>query len=936
MAAMAAGARPHLVERERELGELHRALARAETGRGTVVAVRGPAGIGKTALVDAAVDQADAAGWQVLRARGDELEQEYVFGIALQLFEALLGDVDPADHDRLFEGAAELARPLLDSHGSLLPDDSAMFSTLHGLHRLVANLSADRTVLVAVDDAHWADLPSLRWVHYLAKRIASAPIAVIVAHRPVQDTAGARVIRSIAVDVEVTPRPLTAGAVQALVADLQPGQSSSVDADWHRLTGGNPLLVHELLRSSRPGTHAADLPTGPGPLPTVRARLERLSDDARALIEAAAVIGDGAAIWQAARVVGLDPSSIEGLATELVEAALLDSAAEVRFTHPLVRDTVEAGIAPLALPRLHERAAELLDSTSTMPELIANHLLVASPAGSDRWVEVLRRAAKRARLVGSADDAATWLRRALAEEPTGAALCTVLVELAEAEAASGSPSWQGTLERAVREAGERHAVAEVRRRVGWALVFAGRLEEGADTFRRALDGAGDHDLGELRLELLVGLAVATRIDVSRRVALHDEVTAALATSDIDRSAAARALTMHLTYDRSLSDGTAAEVIDLGRSVLLHPAVSDEELTGNMVTVTGVLGLLFADDAVGVEEAVDRMLLAARRRSSEATIATASNMRAALRIAQGRIADALTDAAAAVEIMSRARLLPLPGALGNLAHALLERGDAAAALRALDLPDGVGRWRSTASFTFWLHVRGRVRLALGDQAEGIADLREACEREAAMGVTNPATIQAPFNLASALAASDPDAADAVLRPAEAEAERFGAPRAMARAARARAVLDVDHRIEHLRRAESLVADTPWGLERMATRVDLGVALRERGDLVGARDPLRQAFSEASQTGAEALARRARVELVAAGGRPRRAAITGPGALTPTERQVAELAASGRSNREIAEIRFVSVKAIEYHLANAYRKLGISRRTDLAGRLDEEAG
>jgi DNA-binding CsgD family transcriptional regulator len=166
-----------------------------------------------------------------------------------------------------------------------------------------------------------------------------------------------------------------------------------------------------------------------------------------------------------------------------------------------------------------------------------------------------------------------------------------------------------------------------------------------------------------------------------------------------------------------------------------------------------------------------------------------------------------------------------------------------------------------------------------------------------------------------------------------ARRSGTAAEVARALVARVVADPDHaaRADLATRALEELADRPAGLEPVRLRLELGSALRRIGHRVEARASLRTALADADREGATTLAERARRELVATGLRPRRAAVHGADALTPRQRQICELAAAGKGNRAIAAELFLSVKTVETHLAAAYRKLGVSTRASLAGRI-----
>ena len=167
-----------LVEREGELGRLDELLVRARADTGVVVFVLGEPGVGKTRLVEEAGRRGSEIGMDVLRARGGELEQQLPFGVVRQLFEARLSGETPASREELFEGAAELARPVFD-----LPEterttagEDPPFAVLHGLYWLAANLAARTPVALLIDDAHWADRASRRWLDYLARRIEALGI----------------------------------------------------------------------------------------------------------------------------------------------------------------------------------------------------------------------------------------------------------------------------------------------------------------------------------------------------------------------------------------------------------------------------------------------------------------------------------------------------------------------------------------------------------------------------------------------------------------------------------------------------------------------------------------------------------------------------------------------------------------------------------------
>ena len=179
-----------LLERERELRCIEDAIAAARAGSGRSVVVEGPAGIGKSAVLAAARAAAEDGTTRVLRARGAELERDFAFGVVRQLFEPLLWEASAAERDDLLQGPARLAARVLGLPGALEEGEApaaspdASFAVLHGLYWLCANLAADRLLVLSVDDAHWADTSSLRFLTYLLARLEELKIALIVATRP--------------------------------------------------------------------------------------------------------------------------------------------------------------------------------------------------------------------------------------------------------------------------------------------------------------------------------------------------------------------------------------------------------------------------------------------------------------------------------------------------------------------------------------------------------------------------------------------------------------------------------------------------------------------------------------------------------------------------------------------------------------------------------
>src|SRR5205809_1392050 len=215
-----------LLERNEELARIESALADARTGRGRFVVVEGPAGIGKTALLAAARIAATEAGMRVLRSRATEMETNFAFGVVRQLFERPLVEASELERADLLQGAAGVAAGLLGLPGAApadAPPSSGVdpsFAILHGLYWLCANLAAVGPLCLVVDDAHWADAASLRYLAFLLTRLEELDAALVVATRPPEGRTDAELLTAVPPDSSaevIRPAPLTRAAVAQLL-----------------------------------------------------------------------------------------------------------------------------------------------------------------------------------------------------------------------------------------------------------------------------------------------------------------------------------------------------------------------------------------------------------------------------------------------------------------------------------------------------------------------------------------------------------------------------------------------------------------------------------------------------------------------------------------------------------------------------------------------
>ncbi len=942
------------LERSRELVVLDEAVAAAAASDGRVVLLEGPGGIGKTLLLTRAVQRAQEGAMTVLRARGGELERQFPFGVALQLFEPYLSSASPRERRRVLAGAAVHAAPLLAGDVSGREDGAPEFSLLHGLHWVVANIAERRPLLIAVDDAHNADDASMRALLFIAQRIEDLPLAIVLTARPRPavssgsgDALGALATHSLARRLELLP--LSEQAIATIVRRRLPDADDAFCAACARVTNGNPFFLRELLNElggasvEPPGSvgsegHAEIEALGPLTIAqAVDARIGRLSPGAPKLAHAVAVLGDGVSLAQAAALAQLDADGAATAADELAGVDVLHPAPDLGFVHPIVRQAVYLGIPAAERGQLHLAAARLLRAGGGVDadERAAAHLLQTLPVGAPWVVECLHAAARRALGGGAPDAAASFLLRALDESPPQAGRADLLVDLGRAEALAGLPSAVERLRAAVALLELPTARAHALSQLGQALYTAGDNAGAASAFDeglRVLDGA-DPVLAE---QLTAGYLGAARLDFRTRETAQARFRELLAGSTDAATPAQRELLAQRALEHAMQGNAPHdEIVALIRHAHAGGELLQEATADGVAWAGSVAALLFCDALDDVELATSAGLEDARRRGSVIGFAVMSTVRGASRYLRGDLTSALGDLEGGLE---RVPLMVLvrPFAHGWMALAHIDRGEYEQA----DALVGMPYEEQDAHFTYnWsLFARGRLALVREQPARALEDLLECGRRQLAVPAPNPGVLA--WRSEAAIAAHRLGRVEQARSLAQEELElarTFGSARALGGALRAAGlVTEGAEGLSLLEQSVAALERSPAQLELARALVDLGGAQRGEGQRTAAREALRLGLDIAHHAGASALAGVARRELVAAGARPRRPAVRGTDALTPSERRVAELAERGLTNREIAQALFVSAKTVEFHLRNAYFKLRISSRRELSAALRERGG
>jgi DNA-binding CsgD family transcriptional regulator len=919
-----------LLERERELAAVHAVLE-----RGGILVVEGGPGIGKTSLLEAAAAQAAEADQLVLRARASELDTGFGFGVVRQLLERWVAECDADERERLFAGPARAARPVVGGEDAPATVEDTSFAVLHGLYWVLSRIAEERPAILTVDDAHWADEPSLRWLAYLAARLEGLPVALLLALRPGEPGAAHPALAGLRAQSELAvPAVLSQEAVSRMVRSaLGGGAADELCAAVGSSSGGNPFYVRELLRTVGPGASPEEVARSEQDVAErVLVRIGRLGDAPLRLAQAVGVLGDGCRLGLAAHLAGLEEREASIAAAELVRLDVLAEPDPFAFIHPIVRRAIDSTLDPAAAGRAHAAAALMLHEAGAPAGQVGTHLLNVAPAG-DPWVLArLREVAREALDSGAPETAAHVLDRALEEPPPADELVAVLREAGRADDRAARTTSAGRLEQALELATDPRERAEIALELAWAYDATFRWVDAVEVLDRIASELGDeHAALAGRLE---GKLVAYAVRDAHTAPRVPEVIARLATRPLEGGAAeslAVAATQAASYEGRPIDEVAAPLEQF-------LANSGDEVE-DWDTRPGALNTLIVCERYDtVAAALEPMRTEVARTGHSRGLVVTYVMQGLLEWRLGNLPEAEAAARMVLEVVEQsAYRRGLGFAVPILTQVLVEAGELAEAEAAIGMLPQSG-WTPSVATVPIPAARGWLRLAQGRHADALADF-EACGRMMGAEVWGIEMRDQGFchwkaGAALALVHLDERGRAVELADAEVAENDRGTPRALGLSLR---ILGLAQGGEEgratLERSVETLRITAARLELAHSLAALGAALRRDNQRVAARERLRAAAEIARSCGAVPLLEKVNDELAASGLRVPRRTDEAEAELTPSELRIARMAAGGASNPEIAQALFLTVKTIEMHLGKAYRKLGIKSRYQLAAALPE---
>ncbi|CAL9584352.1 hypothetical protein SUDANB58_05101 [Streptomyces sp. enrichment culture] len=877
-----------LWERDHEIAVLTQAvdvLCADRSSPGTVLVLRGEAGLGKTALLAEVRRIAERAGCTVWSARGGETLRSVPFNVVRQLLQPALVTMSPEEARECLGDRYDIVGPALGiaAPGERRADPQGVCDGLASAVRRLAR--REYPLVLLLDDVHWADQETLRWLAAFAERLDDLPVLVVIACLPGEAGGGsARLLEAVA----AAARPLA--TLSALSPEATAGLTRATlgahaDAPFCRevwaVTGGNPYDTVELLAKVR-DSELEPVEAQAGELRALNraarggglvSRLEDLGIDATRFAWAAAILGTGITVDMVARLATMDRDDAVRCAELLRDARILTEPepatgpavlGELEFVHPLIAGAVYHSIPDALRRAMHGIAAQLVTDLGLGAAAASRHLIQVHPEDDQEIVEQLREAAREHLAVGAPDAARRCLERALDEPPSPDIHARVLYELGCATLLTAPATTIAHLRSALAMPGlDEPARVDAVFRLSQALTHNNQLDEALRTVgteaARLPEGPARLRLRAVRY-MWEGIHAGETASPDRSARL-----AALAATCTGRDNAERALLILRGFDAMTHGENAEEVVEFCDRALVNgrlaPGLGWTDTEWGLELLMMLASSYAYTDRLDRAEALFTDALRAYRSAgwSGGHLALAHAYLGLGHRRRGRLPEAEADLRESLRLAERVgRGLPLYwSATCNLIDTLLARGRVDEAWSIAERYGFAPPYPSTIVLPDPRSVRGRLLLAVGRTEEGIGELEAAEKAAVTRGHHNPVVAPWAVDLARAVAAEDPARAARLASDARRRAERFGTDTAIGEALRCAAALETGQRAVRLAaQAVAHLEASPCQYEHAAARVEYGIAARSTADL-------ERGLALARSCGADGLVARAEEALTAVG-------------------------------------------------------------------------
>ncbi|HET8653819.1 MAG TPA: AAA family ATPase [Gaiellaceae bacterium] len=911
-----------LFGRERESARIDEVLDAARERRSGALVLRGEAGIGKTALLNAAIERAD--GMRVLRALGVESEVDIAYAGLHELLRPALSSLDA-----IADSQAAALRAALALDGSAVAERLAVFG---GTLSLLTAVAEEQPLLCVIDDAQWLDEASAAAMEFVARRLDADGIAMLFSVRDPESRAFTA--------PGVTELPLggldRAAARRLLGTRLPPGVGSLVVEQLIDISLGNPLALVE-LPSSLTTLHAA-VPQAFDELLGAQTavqngflrRLARLPTSTRRalLVVAASDVGELQAVSRALAVLELDPQSLE----PAEQAGLITVASSVAFRHPLARSAIYGAAKTVDRSTVHRALAAAAEAAGEA-DRHAWHLAAAADAPDEGIAAALVGAAASARQRGGVWSEARALERAARLTPAPSLRARRLALAGDAAYRAGRPERaDALLEEAAEGVLDFDELAQAQARRAYIRIERGQLDEALDLM---IGGANDLEPSAPRAAaiLLTNAATAAdhdRLDILRSLALAERAWQLAGDDAFDDPELC-----HIVSFQRLSAGRVRDAMDLAWRCA---ELVEKDLQGRVVVADAASTLLYAGEQAPARRLVERAVAANRRTGAFGSLGYTLHIYAQVDWYGGHLQRAYAHALEATQIVEElgtpqtlddclSRLAMFEAVLGRESDSRAHAQRALAS--AVELGDVKNEVRARSAL-------GMLALVTGNADAAVTQLAPAVAALGAGGVRNPNQFRIHPDLVEAyVRLGRRNEAKRVAASLERQARMTGIAWTLGAAERCRGlVVDADAAAEAAFREALRLHESAGIFERARTELCFGERLRRQGRRRDARRYLGGALEAFENGGATPWAERARTELRGSGLTPRRRQPGTGDHLTPQELQVARLVAEGNTNRDVAAALFVSPKTVEFHLTHVYRKLEIHSRSELVRRMADQ--